>query len=134
MHPKQSALEDQLHKMCIALDNHLEDKFGTMFPLHPNRMKRGKTANANYDGLFSTGAQFTLGYGSQLGRGYLLDIDISTLTWIKKEDVRVIEEEAILFIKEALPTYLPNRNLEIKRDMNLIKIVGDFSLGHNGTK
>ena len=130
MHPKQSALEDQLHKMCIALDNHLEDKFGTMFSLHPNRMKRGKTASANYDGLFSTGAQFTLGYGSKLGRGYLLDIDISTLEWTKKSEVALIEEEAILFIQEALPTYLPNRVLNVKRDGNVIKIVGDFSLGH----
>lgn len=129
MHPKQIALEDKLHKMCIEVDNHLEDKFGTMFPLHPNRMKRGKTASANYDGLFSTGVQFSSGYGSKLGRGYLLDIDISTLTWVKKEDRLLIEEEAISFLKTLLPIYFPDRKLEIKRDGNLIKIVGDFSLG-----
>ncbi len=133
MHPKQIALEDKLHKMCMELDNHLEDKFGDMFPLHPNRMKRGKTASANYDGLFSTGAQFSSGYGSQLGRGYLLDIDISTLSWVKKEDKTKIEEEAISFLKEIIPKYFPQRKLEIKRDGILIKIVGDFSLGSNDT-
>ena len=129
MHPKQIALEDKLHKMCLEVDNYLEDKFGTMFPLHPNRSKRGETASANYDGLFSTGVQFSSGYGSTLGRGYLLDIDISTLSWIKKEDRTLIEEEAITFIKTLLPVYFPDRKLEIKRDGNLIKIVGDFSLG-----
>ena len=129
MHPKQIALEDKLHKMCLEIDNHLEDKFGTMFPLHPNRRKRGETASANYDGLFSTGVQFSSGYGSKLGRGYLLDIDISTLSWVKKEDRALIEEEAIALLKTLLPIYFPDRKLEIKRDGNLIKIVGDFSLG-----
>lgn len=129
MHPKQIELETQLHKMCLELDNHLEDNFGAMFPLHPNREKRGKTSSANYDGLFSTGVQFTNGYGSSLGRGYLLDIDISTLSWVKKSDVSLIEEEAINFLSKALKRYFPNRKLEIKRDQNVIKIVGDFSLG-----
>lgn len=129
MHPKQIELENQLHKMCIELDNHLEDKFGNMFPLHPNREKRGKTASANYDGLFSTGLQFTNGYGSKLGRGYLLDIDISTLTWVKKEDTKMIEDEAIQYLSSILKKYFPNRVLELKRDQNVIKLVGDFSLG-----
>ncbi|MGD1822071.1 MAG: hypothetical protein ACPKM0_04820 [Pleomorphochaeta sp.] len=129
MHPKQIELEKKLHDMCIELDNHLEDEFGSMFPLHPNREKRGETASANYDGLFSTGLQFTSGYGSKLGRGYLLDIDISTLTWVKKDEVKIIEEEAIKYLKTLLPKHFPNRKLEIKRDQNVIKIVGDFSLG-----
>ncbi len=131
MHPKQIALEDKLHKMCIDLDNHLEDMYGSLFPLHPNRMKRGKTASANYDGLFSTGTQFTNGYGSTLGRGFLIDIDIRTLSWVKKEDVKMIEDEAIEYLNSIISTYLPERKLEVKRDQNVIKIVGDFSLGSN---
>jgi len=129
MHPKQIELENKLHKMCIELDNHLEDTFGNLFPLHPNREKRGKTASANYDGLFSTGLQFTNGYGSSLGRGYLLDIDISTLTWVKKSDKTMIEEEAIKYLSSILIKHFPDRKLEIKRDQNVIKLVGDFSLG-----
>jgi len=133
MHPKQIELEGQLHRMCLELDNHLEDKFGSMFPLHPNREKRGKAASGNYDGLFSTGLQFTNGYGSSLGRGYLLDIDISTLSWVTKNDILKIEEESINFIKLILPKHFPNRKLDIKRDQNIIKLIGDFSLGISET-
>ncbi|MGD1820540.1 MAG: hypothetical protein ACPKOI_11785 [Pleomorphochaeta sp.] len=129
MHPKQIELESRLHKICMELDNYLEDEFGTMFPLHPKREKRGKTSSANYDGLFSTGVQFTTGYGSQFGRGYLLDIDIRTLSWVTKADKTKIEEAAIQKLKTLLEIHMPERKLEIKRDQNLIKIVGDFSLG-----
>lgn len=129
MHPKQRELEDTLNKMCLDLDTFLEEKYGDKYPLHPNRLKRGKAASGNYDGLFSAGTKFTLGYGSKEGRGYIVDIDIVTLTWIKKKEQEEIVEDGVKYLKSIMPKYFPERKLEIKKDGNLYKIVGDFSLG-----
>ena len=76
MHPKQEELEKKLSDLCQALDNHLEDKYGEHYKIHPNRLKRGKGANPSFDGLFSTSLAFTLGYGSKYGRGYVMNVEI----------------------------------------------------------
>ncbi|MFA6891116.1 MAG: hypothetical protein WCQ66_03425 [Sphaerochaetaceae bacterium] len=131
MHPKQQALEDQLRRMCDALDNHLEDMFGNRYPLHPNRLERGQAASVAYDGLFSTGTQFTMGYGSVSGRGYIVDIDICTLERVRPEDRETIEAEATRYLRRILPLYLPNRNLSLVKDGRVWKLIGDFSLGEN---
>jgi hypothetical protein len=131
MHPKQQELEDTLRKMCDDLDNHLEDLYGTTYPIHPNRLERGKAAAVEYDGLFSTGTQFTMGYGSKEGRGYIVDIDICTLSSVPKESREIAKEESKRYIAQILPLYFPNRKLQIVEDGNLLKIIGDFSLGDN---
>lgn len=131
MHPKQQELEDTLRKMCDDLDNHLEDLYGTTYPIHPNRLERGKAAAVEYDGLFSTGTQFTMGYGSKEGRGYIVDIDICTLSSVPKENREIAKEESKRYIAQILPLYFPNRKLQIVEDGNLLKIIGDFSLGDN---
>jgi hypothetical protein len=131
MHPKQQELEDTLRKMCDDLDNHLEDLYGTTYPIHPNRLERGKAAAVEYDGLFSTGTQFTMGYGSKEGRGYIVDIDICTLSSVPKERREIAKEESKRYIAQILPLYFPNRKLQIVEDGNLLKIIGDFSLGDN---
>ena len=129
MHPKQRQLEDTLRTMCDDLDRYLEDTYGNRYPLHPNRMERGKAASVAYDGLFSTGTQFTMGYGSNAGRGYIVDIDIVTLSRVAKEDVDEIEASAVKYLKQLLPAYFPDRTLDSVKDGNLYKIIGDFSLG-----
>ena len=131
MHPKQQALEDQLRRMCDALDNHLEDMFGNRYPLHPNRLERGQAASVAYDGLFSTGTQFTMGYGSVSGRGYIVDIDICTLERVRPEDRETIEAEATGYLRRIIPLYLPGRNLSLVKDGRVWKLIGDFSLGEN---
>ena len=129
MHPKQQVLEDQLRLMCDDLDTYLENKYGQAYPLHPNRPRRGKAAAVSYDGLFSTGTQFTMGYGSAEGRGYIIDIDICTLKHVKDSERAMIEEDATTYLKALLLSYFPQRKLEIVKDGNLFKIIGDFSLG-----
>ncbi len=84
-HPKQVELESKMRHLCDDLDHYLEDTFGEAYPLHPNRPERGKAASVAYDGLFSTGTQFTLGYGSNHGRGYILSVEIRTLSWVQKD-------------------------------------------------
>ncbi len=115
--------------LCQSLDNHLEDLYGDHYSIHPNRMKRGKGSNPSFDGLFSTSLAFTLGYGSKYGRGYVVNIDIRTLDRVSQYDVVKIRGEAFSYIKENLGTMIPGHELDIVQDGNLMKIVGDFSLG-----
>lgn len=128
-HPKQMELEAVMRRLCDDLDHYLEDTFGDRYPLHPNRPARGKAASVAYDGLFSTGTQFTLGYGSDHGRGYLVSVEIRTLSKVHEEDRKEIETSAVTYLRSIIPAYFPNRNIEVKRDGNVYKLVGDFSLG-----
>ena len=129
MHPKQEELEKRLDKLCMALDNYLEDQYTDIFPLHPNRPKRGAGANPSFDGVFATSVSFTLGYGSKYGRGYLIVIDVRTLQYVSSAQKEEINNRAFLFIQKTLPIEFPERKLEIVRDGNLLKVIGDFSLG-----
>ena len=129
MHPKQEELERRLDKLCMALDNYLEDQYSDIFTLHPNRPKRGAGANPSYDGVFATSVSFTLGYGSKYGRGYLIVIDVRTLQYVSSAQREEINNRAFLFIQKTLPVEFPERKLEIVRDGNLLKVIGDFSLG-----
>ncbi|MDD4083900.1 MAG: hypothetical protein PHD05_11015 [Sphaerochaetaceae bacterium] len=128
-HPKQIILEETIQKMCDELDIYLEDHFGLRYPLHPNRPKRGMTASGIYDGLFSTTAVFTLGYGSEMGRGYIITIEIRTLKFVSKTDKDEIETSGIQYFKTLIPKYFPDRKLSVVKDQNVYKLVGDFSLG-----
>lgn len=128
-HPKQAELEKTMSQMCIELDGYLEDRYGELYQIHPNRPSRGRAANPNFDGLFSTGTMFTLGYGSQYGRGYIIDIEIRTLQRIPSEKRMEIEQDGINFLREKLSEYFPDRKLSIVRDKNVWKLIGDFSLG-----
>lgn len=129
MHPKQEEFEQRLDDMCVELDNYLEDQYTDIFALHPNRPKRGSGANPSYDGVFATSISFTLGYGSKYGRGYLVVIDVRTLQFVSSVQREEINNRAFVFIQKSLPLHFPERKLEIVRDGNLLKIIGDFSLG-----
>ncbi|MFA5447113.1 MAG: hypothetical protein WC233_02410 [Sphaerochaeta sp.] len=128
-HPSQLLLEQKLRNLADDLDNYLEDTFGDLYPLHPNRLRRGEAASVAYDGLFSTGTQFTAGYGSKYGRGYIMSIEIRTLFPVKEEDRQAVEQASKEYLKQIIPRYLPGRKIELKRDGNVYKLVGDFSLG-----
>jgi hypothetical protein len=129
MSPQQQKLEEHLRTLCDELDHFLEETYGDRYELHPNRPLRGKAARVSYDGLFSTGTKFTLGYGSEHGRGYLVDIELSTLERVKPEDRQEIDEAAIAFLRKQLPIHFPNRKLSVVKDGSVYKITGDFSLG-----
>lgn len=127
--PRQIKFDTQLVRMFKDLDNYLEDQYGQLLPIHPNRLSRGTAANPMNDGLFSTGPVFTLGYGSQYGRGYIVDIEIRSLESLEKEKRQEIEDEAANYLKIILSYYFPNRDLKIVKDAEDYKIIGDFSLG-----
>ena len=121
--------DNQMKAMLDAVDNYIEDKYGDLYPLHPVRPKRNETANPQADGLFSVRADLTPGYGSDLGRGYILKVEMKTLAEIPEDVRQTIFSDAVKKIESLLPTYFPERKLEVKQDKDFCKIVGDFSLG-----
>jgi hypothetical protein len=128
-HPKTMEFDDRMKRLFDEVDDYIEDKYGGSYSLHPLRPARGETANPEADGLFNIGAVFTPGYGSELGRGYLIDVSMSTLDKVD-EDVRCEIYEAIADkVRELLPLHFPERELTVRRDKNHFKIQGNFSLG-----
>ena len=129
-HPKMVAFDDCMKKLFDEVDSYIEDLYGDRYPLRSVRPRRGETANPEADGLFNIGAIFTPGFTSKLGRGYLIDMIISTSEKVD-EDVRSeIYEAAANKVQELLPLYFPERELTVRRDGNHFKILGDFSLGY----
>ncbi len=121
--------DDTMKRMLDEVDNHIEDQYGNLYPLHPSRPKRDETTNPQSDGLFGVRADFTPGFGSKLGRGYILNVEMRTLSHIPEDVRKTIVKDAVNKIKELLPVYFPNRKLEVKQDGELCKIIGDFNLG-----
>jgi len=118
-----------MKKLFDEVDTYIEDQYGSIYSLHPVRPLQGETSNPEMDGLFNIGAVFTPGFGSELGRGYIIDISMATLDKID-ENVRLeIYEAAAQKVKELLPVHFPERKLTVLRDKNQYKIQGDFSLG-----
>jgi hypothetical protein len=128
-HYKQILIEDKLKKICDLVDDVLEDNYGDSFRLHPNRSKRGEAANKAYDGLFNITASFTAGYGSDLGRGYVLDLNLVTLENVPGEFLDRITREVKDLIAEELKRVFPDREMKIAIEENILKITGDFHLG-----
>ena len=122
--------DDQLKKLFDEVDSHIEDLYGDKYPLNPVRPNRGETTNPEADGLFNIGANFTPGFRSELGRGYLIDISISTLEKVDEDVRHEIYEVVSDKVKELLPLYFPEREFTVKRDGSHFKIQGDFNLGN----
>ena len=121
--------DERLKKLFDEVDTYIEDLYGGRYPLHPVRPARGETANPEADGLFNVGANFTPGYGSELGSGYLIDVAMSTLEKVDADIRREIYEATAEKVRELLPVHFPERELGVRRDGNHFKIQGDFSLG-----
>lgn len=128
-HPNLDKWEKKLKKALDELDDFLEDRYGGRYRLHPVRAKRGETANKAQDGLFDIVASFTLGKGSQLGRGYIVDVDMATLEDVSDEVRQEIESTALRKLRKIIPKHFPDTDLKVDQDGRVIKIHGDLSLG-----
>ncbi len=120
--------EKKLRNILDHIDDTLEDKFGNKYSLHPVRPERGETSSKSMDGLFDVTANFTLGLGSELGRGYVLKVKMVTLEKVSEEIQEKVDEIAMKKLKEMLPQEFPDRELNVERDGNVIKIYGDLNL------
>ena len=119
--------ERRLKSLFDEIDDHLEDKYGPLFSIHPSRPRRGRTANKEHDGLFNVGASFSPGFGSRLGRGYVVDIDVVTLDSVPQQIREKIEVDVERLVDEKLPTFFPGRDMQVARDGKILKIYGDLS-------
>ncbi|MDR1930272.1 MAG: hypothetical protein LBQ44_06525 [Treponema sp.] len=128
-HPKLTAFTAALDALFREVDEFLEDEWGAVYELHPNRPRRGATANPEMDGLFEIIPDFTAGLGSERGRGYLVSFRAATLHTIPRAEFEFLMEEAAALAAKKLPEFFPGRDLKIVRDGKRFKIVGDFFLG-----
>lgn len=128
-HPKLVEFEGKLKGMFDSIDDYLEEEYGELFPLHPARAKRGRTSNKEQDGLFTVSANFTPGFASTYGRGYIIEVRMVTLANVPDYVREQIEQEVADLAAEKLPYYLPGRTLTVDRDGRLYKIHGDLRLG-----
>jgi hypothetical protein len=128
-HPKMIEFDERIKKLFDEVDEFIEDLYGDIYPLHPVRPARGETANPEADGLFNIGANFTPGFGSDLGRGYFINVSIATLEKVDECLRQEIYETVANKVRELLPLHFPERQLTVCRDKNQYKIQGDFSLG-----
>ncbi|MBN2011994.1 hypothetical protein JW960_21885 [candidate division KSB1 bacterium] len=128
-HPNLVTFEKKLKTVLDKLDDALEDRYGSLFKLHPVRAARGQTSNKMYDGLFGVQANFSLGIGSQHGRGYIINIDLATLENTPRELITEIESFAINRLRDLLNREFPAKDLSVAMDGQTIKIFGDLHLG-----
>ncbi|MBM4163004.1 MAG: hypothetical protein FJ222_00940 [Lentisphaerae bacterium] len=127
-HPLVEEWERRLDAILQEVDQELEARFGELYNLHPVRPANGATGNRQYDGLFRITANFTAGFGSEVGPGYVLTIGFSTLEPVSAADRATIEQEAITRLRARLPEAFPGRKLSLIRDGAVWKIAGDLSL------
>lgn len=128
-HAKLRAFENQLKALFNEVDHQLEDRWGALYSVHPNRPRRGETADPEMDGLFEVAPDFTAGIGSEMGRGYIINVRVATLDQLDPDRYEALMQEAADIVKSLLPRYFPERSLQVVRDGRRFKIIGDFSLG-----
>ena len=121
--------EARLDEAMRELDSFLEERYEGKYTLHPARLAKGKAANPVQDGLFGVTASFSLGLGSTIGKGYIVDIKMMTLQHVDEDVREEIEAFALARLAELLPKYFPETELNVTRDGTVIKIFGDLSLG-----
>ncbi|MBN1464134.1 hypothetical protein JXA02_00130 [candidate division KSB1 bacterium] len=121
--------EARLDEAMRELDTFLEEQYDGKYVLHPARPAKGQAANPVQDGLFGVTASFTLGLGSTIGKGYVVDIKVVTLQPVDEEVREEIETLAQKKLTTLLPKYFPDVELDIARDGRVLKIFGDLSLG-----
>ncbi len=128
-HPRLIEFDATLKRLFDSVNDELEERYGDQYPLHPARPRHRETANRAHDGLFNVGASFTAGYGSRLGRGYVVQVDMVTLEQVPPAARAGIEQEAVDLVERKLPYYFPHRRLTVERDRHAFKIHGDLRLG-----
>jgi len=128
-HPKTNEWDTRMSELFDRVDRSLEDRYQGRWKLRQNRPVRGTTANPEMDGLFNVGVFFTPGFGSRLGRGYLVEIVIATEEQVPPDERKAIEDQVRTMVAAFLPDAFPGRDLRIERDGTMLKIHGDMGLG-----
>ena len=118
--------EQGLTDMLSEIDDILEDMYGKQFSLHPARSKRDTTSSKSQDGLIEINYNFSLGIGSELGEGYVVQTRFVTLEHIDKSKLEDVKKFVMLEIKKRLPIFFPDNKLSVNIDGKSLKICGDL--------
>ncbi len=121
--------EKKLEEIFDRIDVVLEKKYGGDYPLHPARAEHGETSGGSYDGHFSVSGVFSAGFGSEHKEGYIVRIQMATLSDVPDDIRSRIENEVAAMLRKELPKVFPDRELRVDRDGPVYKIHGDLSLG-----
>lgn len=128
-HPKSVEWDDRMKDLFDRVDRDLEESYAGRWRLRRNRPARGSTSNPEMDGLFNVGVFFTPGFGSRLGRGYLVEVVIATDEAVPADERAEVEGRVRDLVAAFLPDAFPGRDLGIERDGAMLKIHGDLGLG-----
>ncbi|HPY89857.1 MAG TPA: hypothetical protein PLT23_03960 [Lentisphaeria bacterium] len=120
--------ERQLRQALDKVDAELEAKYGGSFRLRPNRPEQGQTANAKYDGLFSVDAKFSMGYTSQKGPGYIIEMRTASADPVSDKARQAMLKDAGIFLADALKDAFPDREFSLEMDGSHFHLSGDLSL------
>ncbi|NCB38197.1 MAG: hypothetical protein EOM80_05445 [Erysipelotrichia bacterium] len=120
--------EDKLQSIFDRIDCKLEEKYGEMYPLRPNRPAHGKGVTSDADGLFDLGVSFSVGIASNFGPGYVFRVKLATLQRVPDALVDSLEDEVVALLQAELPVEFPGKELKVARDGNVYKIYGDLDL------
>lgn len=126
--PEVRNFERRLKELFDQIDAELEERWGSDYTLHPARPPRGGSGNPESDGLFNVGASFSAGYGTEYGKGYVIETRMVTLEQVPRDVRTEIDAYTARRIEELLPEYFPDRELEVVQDGRVFKITGDLSL------
>lgn len=133
-HQKLLEFNHRIKTMFDEIDDVLEKKYGQKYSLHPNRPKCGTTSSREMDCLFNIGADFTSGYGSRFGRGYVIHTRLSTMDHIPESVKKNINEDIENLVQKKLEMAFPDRILRLEHDGSQLKIIGNFRLGAASTE
>ena len=120
--------EKKLKSLFDGVDRELEDRWGDTYSLHPARPAQGEAANPEDDGLFNVGAAFSAGYGSESGRGYVIEMRMSTLSVVPETVRNTITSYVAGRVRTLLSEYFPDKELDVVQDGGTFKIIGDLRL------
>lgn len=120
--------EDKLQDIFDRIDHILEERYGELFPLRPNRPAHGRGVTPDADGLFDLGVSFSAGIGSQFGPGYVFRVKLATLNRVPENLLEKVENEVIDLLGAELPREFPGKELKVARDGHVYKIFGDLDL------
>lgn len=120
--------EDKLQGIFDKIDHRLEEKYGDLFPLSPNRPPRGKGVTPDADGLFDLGVSFSVGLISKLGPGYVFRVKLATPAKVPEQFTEKVEDEVVAMLTDELPKEFPGKDLKVSRDGKVYKIHGDLDL------
>lgn len=123
--------ELRLSAVLNRVDTKLEERFGADFPRRANRPPPGATSNPKYDGLFSLGSAFSLGFASGDGPNYVISIRLSTFATIQPEAWAEILQFALEQIQLELDNEFLPQKLTASIDSDIIRITGDLNFNNS---